>query len=309
MSKSGFKMKNHSGMIEKNSVSRIIFCICNYGFFILFSIICILPIWHVVMASFSDPRVLMGTSGLVLKPLGEATLEGYKLVLSNMAILKGYLNTFLYVAWVAIAGTALTTLAGFLISRNDFLLAKPLSLFILFTMMFSGGLIPSYMVIRQLGMINTRWALMLPGITNAFYIMMISGSLKALPASYEESAKLDGAGPVTIMVKILLPLIKANLAVVVMFNVIGMWNSWYPASIYLPRARELWPLQLVMREMLIENDMKSVITSSDTKNAVDYVANLCKYCVTVVGTLPILCAYPFAQKYFVAGVQLGGVKG
>ena len=251
----------------------------------------------------------MGTSGLVLKPLGEATLEGYKLVLSNMAILKGYLNTFLYVAWVAIAGTALTTLAGFLISRNDFLLAKPLSLFILFTMMFSGGLIPSYMVIRQLGMINTRWALMLPGITNAFYIMMISGSLKALPASYEESAKLDGAGPVTIMVKILLPLIKANLAVVVMFNVIGMWNSWYPASIYLPRARELWPLQLVMREMLIENDMKSVITSSDTKNAVDYVANLCKYCVTVVGTLPILCAYPFAQKYFVAGVQLGGVKG
>lgn len=302
-------LQKQSGMVEKNSVSRIIFCIFNYAFFILFSVLCILPIWHVIMASFSEPRVLMGTSGLVLKPLGEATLEGYKLVIGNLSVLQGYFNTFVYVVWVALAGTALTTLAGFLISRGDFILAKPLSLFILFTMMFSGGLIPSYMVIRQIGLINTRWALMIPGITNAFYIMMISGSLKSLPSSYEESAKLDGAGPVTIMVRILLPLIKANLAVVVMFNVIGMWNSWYPASIYLPRARELWPLQLVMREMLIENDMKAVITSSDTKNAVDFVANLCKYCVTVVGTLPILCAYPFAQKYFVAGVQMGGVKG
>ena len=296
-------------MIEKNSISRTVFCILNYAFFVLFSIACVLPIWHVIMASFSDPRVLMGTSGLVLKPLGEATLEGYKLVIGNMAVLRGYLNTFIYVIWVALVGTALTALAGFLISRADFMLAKPLSLFILFTMMFSGGLIPSYMVIRQLGLINTRWALMIPGITNAFYIMMISSSLKSLPSSYEESAKLDGAGPVTIMVRILLPLIKANLAVVIMFNVIGMWNAWYPASIYLPRARELWPLQLVMREMLIENDMKSVITSSDTKDAVDFVANLCKYCVTVVGTLPILCAYPFAQRYFVAGVQMGGVKG
>ena len=295
-------------MIEKKGISRILFCILNYGFMAGFAVICILPIWHVIMASFSDPRELMGTAGLILKPVGQATLEGYKLILDNISVWRGYLNTFIYVIWVAVVGTALTALAGFLISRKDFMLARPLTLIILFTMMFSGGLIPSYMVIKQLGMINSRLALMIPGITNAFYIMMVSGSLKSLPSSYEESAKLDGAGPVTVLVHILLPLIKANLAVVIMFNVIGMWNSWYPASIYLPRARELWPLQLVMREMLIENDMKAVITSADTKGSVDFVANLAKYCVTVVGTLPILLAYPFVQKYFVAGVQLGGVK-
>lgn len=296
-------------MIERMSKSRVVFNIFNYGFFILFSVICIIPIWHVVMASVSNPRELMSASGLIMKPVGNMTLEGYRLVLENAAVLRGYLNTIIYVLWTAIVGTLFTALAGFIVSRKDFILVKPLTLFILFTMMFSGGLIPTYMVIRQLGMINTRWAVMLPGMTNAFYIMMIKSSLENLPSSYEESAKLDGAGPLRIMVQILLPLIKANLAVVIMFNVIGIWNSWYGPSIYLPKVRELWPLQLIMREMLIQNDIKAVITSADTKDAINFTANLVKYCITVVGTLPILCAYPFAQKYFVTGVQMGGVKG
>ena len=296
-------------MIEKNSVSRIIFNILNYGFMIFFAIICVAPIWHVVMASISDPRVLMGTSGLLFKPVGNITFEGYQLVFRNKSILTGYANTLFYVAWSAIVGSALTALAGFLVSRHDFMLCRPLMIFILFTMMFSGGLIPSYMVNRTLGLINNRLVMLIPGVINAFYIVMMKSGFEQLSPSYEESAKLDGAGPITILVRILAPLLKANIAVIVMFNVVMTWNSWYPASIYLPAARDMWPLQLIMREILIENNTATIVTAADAASRANFTANLVKYCVTIVGTLPVLCAYPFAQKYFVTGVTLGGVKG
>ncbi|MCM1026982.1 MAG: carbohydrate ABC transporter permease [Roseburia sp.] len=299
-------------MVEKKSVSRVIFNIINYGFLIFFSIICIIPVWHVVMASISDPRLLMGSSGVLLKPLGDITLEGYKLVLNNKSIMTGYANTILYVFVTTVIMAVGTLIGGFLLSRKNFKLKGPLSVMIMFTMMFYGGLIPSYMVVRNLGMLNTRLAVIIPGVLNAFYIMMMKSSFEQLPDSYEESAKLDGAGPLVTLFRILAPLLKATIAVVIMFNVIMQWNSWYSASIYLVKARNYWPLQLFMREILIQNDASKVATNisgEDAKQAADFVGNLVKYCVTVVGTMPLLCAYPFAQKYFVTGVQMGGVKG
>jgi len=296
-------------MIEKTTPSRILFNILNYSFMIFFSFVCIIPLWHVLMASISDPRGLMAASGVLWKPIGEATLRGYGMVLKNKSIIIGYGNTIFYVVFAAVAGTILTTVSGYLISRKNFRPAKFLILFIMFTMMFSGGLIPTYMVIKGLGMINTRWAVMLPGVMNAFYIIMMKSSFEQLSDSYEESARLDGAGPVTILFRILLPLVKAGLAVIIMFTIVLQWNSWYPASIYLPRVREYWPLQLFMRELLIQNDTAKIMTGTDAAQAADYTANLVKYCVTIVGTIPILCVYPFAQKYFVTGVTMGGVKG
>jgi len=296
-------------MIEKTTPSRILFNILNYSFMIFFSFVCIIPLWHVLMASISDPRGLMAASGVLWKPIGEATLKGYGMVLKNKSIIIGYGNTVFYVVFAAVAGTILTTVSGYLISRKNFRPAKFLTLFIMFTMMFSGGLIPTYMVIKGLGMINTRWAVMLPGVMNAFYIIMMKSSFEQLSDSYEESARLDGAGPVTILFRILLPLVKAGLAVIIMFTIVLQWNSWYPASIYLPRVREYWPLQLFMRELLIQNDTAKIMTGTDAAQAADYTANLVKYCVTIVGTIPILCVYPFAQKYFVTGVTMGGVKG
>ena len=296
-------------MIEKTTPSRILFNILNYSFMIFFSFVCIIPLWHVLMASISDPRGLMAASGVLWKPIGEATLKGYEMVLKNKSIIIGYGNTLFYVVFAAVAGTILTTVSGYLISRKNFRPAKFLTLFIMFTMMFSGGLIPTYMVIKGLGMINTRWAVMLPGVMNAFYIIMMKSSFEQLSDSYEESARLDGAGPVTILFRILLPLVKAGLAVIIMFTIVLQWNSWYPASIYLPRVREYWPLQLFMRELLIQNDTAKIMTGTDAAQAADYTANLVKYCVTIVGTIPILCVYPFAQKYFVTGVTMGGVKG
>lgn len=231
------------------------------------------------------------------------------MVISNKNIIIGYANTLLYVAATTVIMVLGSLIGGYLISRKNFKLAGPLALFIMFTMMFGGGLIPSYMVVRSLGLINTRWAVILPGAINAFYIMMMKSAFDQLPAAYEESATIDGAGPLRILFSILMPLLKATVAVIVMFNVITQWNSWFNASIYLPKRRDFWPLALFMREVLINNDTSKMATSQDAEEASDLVANLVKYCVTIVGTVPLLCAYPFAQKYFIAGVQMGGVKG
>lgn len=296
-------------MIEKTTPSRVLFNIFNYGIMAAFALICIAPLWHVAMASLSNPRMLVASSGILWKPLGEITWKGYELVFRNGNIMTGYANTLLYVAWHAVAGTFMTLIAGYLVSRQNFKLQIPLLLFIMFTMMFSGGLIPSYQVQRMLGFINNKWAMMIPGMMNAFYIIMIKSSFDQLSPSYEESAKLDGAGPLTILFRILMPLILPSLAVVVMFSVVMQWNSWYPASIYLPRARQDWPLQLFMREILVQNNTAKIISGADAAAKADLTSNLVKYCVSIVGTLPILCAYPFAQKYFVKGVTLGGVKG
>ena len=296
-------------MVERAGPSRIVFNIVNYTLLGSFALLCLVPIWHVIMASVSEPRLLMANSGIVWKPLGEITAAGYELILKNSTVWRGYLNTLIYVTWNSFVGTFLTTIAGYLVSRRDFRLQKPLMAFILFTMMFSGGLIPTYMVIRALGLINTRWALMIPGLMNAFYITMMKSGFEQLSSSYEESAKLDGAGPLTILFKILAPLVKANIVVIFLFTAVMNWNSWYPASIYLPAAREYWPLQLIMREMLIQNDTARIVTETDALGAANFTSNLVKYCVVVVGTLPILCIYPFLQKYFVTGVTLGGVKG
>nr|WP_321152243.1 carbohydrate ABC transporter permease [uncultured Acetatifactor sp.] len=296
-------------MIEKHSKSRILFLVFNYTFMILFALACFMPLWHVLMASVSAPHLLMGSSGLLLKPLGKLTLEGYELVMHSRDILTGYINTIAYVLAVAVAGSFLTAIAGYLISRKGFRLAKPLTIFIMFTMMFSGGIIPTYMVVRGLGLLNTRGAVIFPSLMNAYFIIMMKSSFEQLSGSYEESAKLDGASPLVILFKILLPLVKPTIVVIIMFTVISQWNSWYTASIYLPRRRDLWPLQLFMREMLIQNDTSKIVTSAGEANAlVNMTGNLVKYCVTIAGTLPILCAYPFAQKYFVTGITLGGVK-
>jgi putative aldouronate transport system permease protein len=271
--------------------------------------VCLAPLWHVCMASLSNPRLLFASSGIIWLPLGKPTLQGYQMVLRNGFIATGYLNTLIYVTVSTVLGTVLTAIAGFVLSRPNLKLRGFFSMMILLTMMFSGGLIPSYMINRALGLVNNRLGVIIPGVINGFFIMIMRSAFVQLPSSYEESAKLDGAGPVTILVRILAPLVKATLAVVIMNIVVLQWNSWFQASIYLARRRELWPLQLFMREILTQNDTNRILSGTDAANATDNVAHLVKYCVTMIGTLPILAAYPFAQKYFVKGITLGGIKG
>ena len=294
-------------MIEKLTPSRVIFNIFNYSLMILLSFAFLAPVWHVVMASISNPRTLLVTPGLLRLPVGDITLDAYRIVLNNPSILIGYRNTIIYVVATVFVGITLLCIGGYVLSRESGL-RTPFTLMVVFTMLFSGGLIPSVIINMQLGLMNNPLALIIPGSINAFFLIIMRSAFQQLPESLEESAKLDGAGHITIMVRILLPLVKATIAIMVMFIALGQWNSWMPAAIYLPRNRDMWPLQMFMREILVQHDVR-MVSPEEAARMTDLVTHIIRHAVVVVGTFPIIVLYPFAQKYFVKGVTLGSVKG
>jgi putative aldouronate transport system permease protein len=179
-------------------------------------------------------------------------------------------------------------------------------------MLFSGGLIPFYLLIRQLGWLNTIWAVTIPGAVNVWHLIILRTSFQALPESLEESAKLDGANDFQIFARIIIPLSMPVIAVIILFCVVGQWNAWFNASIFLQK-RILYPLQLFLKEILISNDTTRMINNVAMPGidflAMDRFRPLLQYCTTMVVTLPIICTYPFLQKYFVKGVMIGSIKG
>lgn len=292
----------------KKTLSNKIFDVFNIMLMLLICFACLAPILHVLFASVSDPVRLTAHEGIILWPLG-FTLKGFQMVFSNSSILVGYANTIFYVVVGVSLSTFLTILGGYCLSRKNLLWGNVIMFFLTFTMFFSGGLIPFYMVVKELGMINTRWAIIIPTAVSVFNLIIMRTSLKEIPDSLEESAKIDGAGHLTIMIKIVLPLAKATIAVIVLFYAISMWNSWFNATIFLT-DRKLFPLQVILKEILIQNDTSTVIKSSaDTNTLTDMYKPLVKYCTIVAATFPVLCFYPFAQKYFVTGVMIGSIKG
>lgn len=298
-------------MIQRKTAEKIVFDIVNYTLLALIALACVMPLWHVLMASFSEPGPLLRHEGAIFLPLGEPTAHGYSLVFKNPNILMGYGNTLIYVAASSALGIAGVSIAGYVLSRKQLGLRNFFTFFITFTMMFNGGLIPTYMVIRSLGWIDKRVALIIPGCMTVFNIIIMRTSIMSIPDSLEESAKLDGAGNITILVRILLPLCKATVAVIILFMAVAHWNAWFNAMIYLQKSRHLYPLQLILREILIENDTSRVMISANeiSQNAMELYKPLVQYCTTVVATAPILCIYPFVQKHFVTGVMVGSLKG
>jgi len=195
------------------------------------------------------------------------------------------------------------------LSRKNLLFGSFLIFLIMFTMWFDGGLIPRYMVIRGLGMLDTRASLILPTVMSTFNFIIMRTALTEVPEGLVESATIDGAGHLTIMFKIIMPVTKATLAVIALYYAVGIWNSWFPASIYLSKNRGLRPLQLVLRDILINADVSTINVPSDAASATDLYKPLVQYTTIVIATAPILAIYPFVQKYFVAGVMLGSIKG
>ncbi len=202
----------------------------------------------------------------------------------------------------------MASLSGYILSRSGLMWKGILMFFVTFTMMFSGGLIPFYMVVRNLGWIDKRIALIVPGCISVFNVIIMRTSFMSIPVSLEESAKLDGAGHFTILFNIILPLSKAVVAVIVLFIAVAQWNSWFFAMIFL-QTRSLFPLQLILREILVQNDTSKIMVGSDAVAQMDLYKPLVQYCTTIVATAPILCIYPFVQKYFVTGVMIGSLKG
>lgn len=296
-------------MKYRKTIGGTVFNVANYLIMILFALVCLLPIWHTLCASFSHPYDLGRTSGLLLSPAGGFTTEGYKLVLNNKSVWTGYLNTIINVTIGTLLGVLLTFVAAYVLSRKNLLFGGFLIFLLMFTMWFDGGLIPRFMVIRGLGMLDTRAALILPTVMSTFNFIIMRTSLSEVPDGLVESATIDGAGHLTIMFRIIMPVTKATIAVIALYYAVGIWNSWFPASIYLSKNRALRPLQLVLRDILINADTNSINVPSDAGSATDLYKPLVQYTTIVIATAPILAIYPFIQKYFVAGVMLGSIKG
>lgn len=290
----------------RESLSRRIFLIVNAVLLAIIGFCCLAPMWHVLCCSISDPMILMREQGFLLWPKGVPTVGGYEAIINYKNIWIGYLNTLIYVGIGVALNLTLTSVAAYVLSRKRFLPRNFLMLFLSFTMLFNGGLIPNYLLIMRLGLLNSRWAIILPGAFSVFNLVIMRTSFCEIPDALEESARLDGANDIQILCYIILPVAKATVAVIALFVAVFIWNSWFQASIYLT-DRNKWPLQLFLQEILITNSQRNI--SSGIKASVVAQQTLIKYCTILVATLPILCLYPFLQKYFVKGMMIGSIKG
>ncbi len=295
-------------MKVKETPGRKIFRVVNVLFLTAISFICLAPILYTVMASFSDPVSLINSRSMLFWPAGEITLSGYELVFGNKSIWKSYGNTIFYVTAGTIVGIFATSVAAYIFSRKYFAPQNFCMLLISFTMLFNGGMIPNYILISRLGLIDSRLVMIIPGAINVFNLIVLRTAFMGIPDSLEESARLDGAGDFCIFFRIIAPLSKATISVVVLFIAVAQWNSWFLPSLYF-NDRDLFPLQLILREILIVGNMSLTNASSDVSSQFSIYTLLIQYCTIVVSTLPILCIYPFIQKYFAKGVMIGSIKG
>lgn len=296
--------------MKKRSAGYYLFTVFNYLFFLLMILACLLPVLHVVFASLSEPMWVMSQHGLIWRIKG-FNLKGYALVFRNKSLLISYANTFFYVAAATGTGVLITVMAAYALSRKEFLWKNVIMFFITFTMLFSGGIIPLYLVVTQtLGWYDSRLSIIFPACVSAFNLIIVRTAIAGVPQSLEESARIDGAGRFTILFQIIIPLIKPTLATIILYYAVGHWNSWFHASIFLT-SRDKFPLQLVLKEILISGDISSNTTISSTDFAGDTVLykQIIKNCTIVLSSAPVFVFYPFIQKYFEAGVMVGAIKG
>jgi putative aldouronate transport system permease protein len=290
----------------RESPGERLFGVGNVALMLALIVVTLYPLLYVIFASLSSPALLAGHRGLLFGPL-DLTLEAYRRVLENPMILIGYRNTLFYVIVGTTLNVFMTALGAYALSRRNLLLKNPVMFLIVFTMFFSGGLVPTYLLVGQtLHMQDTPWALIVPGAITTINLIIMRTAFNAVPASLDEAARLDGANDWTILFKIYLPLSLPVVAVMILFYGVAHWNSFFPAMVYL-RTRELYPLQLVLREILISSNVQNMTTDVSSGD-VFAIGETIKYATIVVATLPILFVYPFLQRYFVKGVMIGAIK-
>jgi putative aldouronate transport system permease protein len=292
-------------MKVKRSKGERIFSVFNYVILLFIVIICLYPVWHVAAASLSEGNALSRHTGVLLRPLG-FSLEAYKKVFANPMIARGYLNTLFILTVGVVLDVFMTSLGAYFLSRKRVMFKKPIMIMIMFTMFFSGGMIPFYLNLKDLHLTNTLWGLILPFMINTYNLIILRTSFESIPESLVEAAHIDGAGHLTVLMQIVLPLSKAILAVMVLYYGVSIWNSWFWASAII-RNREMYPLQVILREILMQNDVTSMTIGVGAADQ-ESVAMTIKYATIIVATVPILCVYPFLQKYFAKGTMVGAVK-
>ena len=292
-------------MIRRNGPGDTIFMALNGAFLTLVVVLTLYPFLFVAFASISEPTEMARHMGFLVAPLG-FSLASYKLVLSNPMISAGYTNTLLYMSLGTSLNLLMTALGAYVLSRRRLMLRNLIMFFIVFTMFFSGGLVPYYLVVRGLGLANRMWALILPTAISTYNMIVMRTSFAQIPDSMEESAKIDGASDYRVLFQIIIPLAMPVVAVMILFYSVGHWNSWVPAMIFL-RSRQKYPLQLVLREILIASSTDSMTTEASSADK-EPIGETVKYATIMTATLPILFVYPFLQRYFIKGIMIGALK-
>lgn len=293
-------------MYFKQTWQGRVFDVCNTLFLIALTLVTAYPIWYIFCASFTDAESYISHSGILLWPI-KPTVEAYKLAFEHPLLIPSFFNTIFVVVVGTFLSVLLSAIAAYFLSRKNVPFKRPIALLLVFTMYFSGGLIPFYFTIRTLELDNTVWVMIIPYLLTMYNVLVTRSGFDAVPDSIEEAAAIDGAGHIRTLFQVLIPLIKPTLAVITLYYAVTYWNAWFGASIFI-QDRAKYPLQLVLRQILITNETSEMAGGVDSGRRMAINETL-KHAVSVIATVPILCLYPFIQKYFVKGVMVGAVKG
>lgn len=295
---------NQSAMMTQFDKRMLILNKIIIGFIVLITVV---PMLYILVASFMDPKALV-SKGISFNP-SDWTVEGYQRVFSDKSILRGFINSLIYSFGFATLTVLVSVFTAYPLSKKDLVGRRWFNYFLIITMFFGGGLVPTYLLVKDLGMINTVWAIIIPGAVNVWNIILARAYFQGLPDELVEAAVIDGANDLQIFFKIMLPLAKPIMFVLFLYAFVGQWNSYFDAMIYI-KDPNLEPLQLVLRKILIQSQpAKDMIGAQAAMNEMKRLAEMIKYATIVISSLPLIVMYPFFQKYFDKGIMAGSLKG
>lgn len=292
----------------KGNKSDVIFDIVNYILLTAVMLLVLYPLYFIVIASISDPNAIYEGKVYFIPKL--INFEGYERIFAEKSIWRGYLNTFIYTSVGTAINVLFTICAAYSLSKKYLPGRNFFMLMITFTMFFSGGLIPAYLLVQKMGMLNSIWGLVIPTAVGPWNLIIARTFFQSnIPDEVCEAASIDGSSEINTFIRIVLPISQAIIAIMILFYAVGHWNSYFNALIYL-RSEDKYPLQLILRSILVQNEVNAnMVTDESALAEKQRIADLIKYGVIIVSSLPVLILYPFVQKYFVQGVMIGSVKG
>ncbi len=293
-------MKKKTTTKIKRSKAEIAFQIFAYILITFLALICLYPFWYSVCASFSDALTLNAHIGLLFKPLNP-TLAAYKAVFKQELLLSGYMNTFFYLATKLPLSVVITAMGAYFFTRPNVYFKNFLFKYCLLTMYISGGMIAFYLNFRDLGLLNSRWAMIINGVVSCYNMIILRSSFMSIPESLSDAARIDGAGHLLTFWKVYLPLGKASIAVIALYYGVAIWDAWFWHQII--NSKDKWPLQAVLRVLLLQDTSMSDPSQSST------FLETARYAVIVVSVIPIILVYPWIQKHFTKVTLAGAVKG
>ncbi|OAX46124.1 carbohydrate ABC transporter permease [Paenibacillus sp. AD87] len=292
-------------VVKHTGLDRLIIAL-NAIFLTCAVLVVVVPLIYIVVASFMDPTVLLNR-GLSFN-VSDWSLDGYQMILSNPAMIRGFANAVLYSVSFALVTVTVSIFAGYALSDERLAGRGFFMIIFIITMFFGGGLIPTYLLVRNLGMLDTVWAIIIPGAVNVWNIILSRTFFKGVPRELKEAANVDGASEMKIFFQIVIPLSKPIIFVLALYAFVGQWNSYFDAMIYLDNPN-LHPLQLVLRSILIQNQAAPGMISDQLAMAeLKRLSEMIKYSAIVISSLPLIIMYPFFQKYFEKGVMVGSLK-